>query len=888
MSPQKHHKPTPPQWLDKLLEHFCAPHLLEEVLGDLHERYQLRAKRLGEAKARRQYLREVLAYVRPSIFKRKTTDNSNLTYADMIQNYFTSAYRSLSRHKGFSAINISGLTLGLISCLLIGLFVWDELQYDQFIPEGDRVYRIYNELSRHGEMENFVRTPPMFAPTLLQQLPEVEKAVRVMEIQSVNLFEAGDKQIYEKGGIYTEQGFFEIFPLPFIHGSSKNALAEPASVVLSEELAAKYFGDENPVGKEILIQKEAYQIKGVFQNKDVKFHLNIQYVLPLAGAPLPEEDMMQSWRWQQFNTYVKLKEGTDKTWVESKFQDIIREKAHPVIAEVNISYLPFFQPLKDIHLYSANFKYDMAIRGNITYVRALSITAVFILMIACFNFINLSTASAMRRAKEVGVRKAIGASRSQLIFQFIGESMLFSLISILISLALVLLLLPSLNQFTDKQISIDVLTYPIAISFIIGLTLLVGLFAGFYPALVLSGFQPSKVLKGMVWNTVSSARKFSLRHALVVVQFTLSALLIISSIVIYKQVVYLNEKDLGFNKEEIMFFPMRGENMFNNYQTFKNELLRIPGVSSISMGYGFPGDLVAGDDIIVPREGAQKRYPVTQLLIDHDYIKTLGVQLMAGRDFSEEISSDKHQAFIINEKAVKELGFETAEIAIGENLLWEIWGADSLKKGQIIGVVKDFHYKSLYDKVEPTVLQIFPDAYWQVAVKFKTTDLENSIAHVKEVWNSFSPEFPIEYRFLDENFEKMYKAEDKLKSLLWIFTLIAIFLGCLGLFALAAYAVERRTKEIGVRKILGGSVSHIALLLSQDFVKLILISLMIAVPLAWYTMDSWLQNFAYRISINWWMFLVAGNLILLIALLAVGFHVMKAAFKNPVDSLRNE
>ncbi|WP_017730866.1 ABC transporter permease [Nafulsella turpanensis] len=807
----------------------------------------------------------------------------------MLKNYFKSAYRSLLKQKSFSFLNIAGLTFGLTACLLIALFVWDEQQYDKFIPEGEQVYRVYIERTTVSEgTENMAFTPPMFATTLEQEFPEVEEALRFFNIQWKVLFEANGKQIYEGSGIAAESGFFEFFPLHFVFGSPKNALADPTSIVISTSLAERYFGTENPVGKEILIDNDPFQVKGVYQNNP-KFHLAVDYIIPLQTMGFPEE-RMQSWTWQNLFTYVKVKKGVNGENLEAKFQKLVEQDVHPILKEGGMTYLPQFQPLENIHLYSADFKYDMAVRGNITYVKGLSLIALFILVIACFNFVNLATAKSLKRAKEVGVRKSIGASRNQLILQFLSESILLAFISVLISVLLTLLLLPWLNDFTGKQMALPVLN-PLVLLLLVSLSIIVGVIAGLYPAMVLSGFQPVKVLKGGSAGNVQPGKIPWLRHGLVVLQFAVSVLLIISAIVVYQQVEFLNNKDLGFEKEQIMFFPMRGENMVGNYEAFKNQLLQSPGVSSVSIGYGFPGDMVAGDGIIVPRGGEHKRYSVTQLMVDHDYIKTLGVEVIAGRDFSKEITTDATEGFIINETAVKELGFGTPEEALGQPLHWEVWvdePADSLKKGQVIGVVKDFHYKSLYDEVEPTVLQIFPPAFWKVAVKMKTADIAATLEHVKTTWNSFSPEYPLEYGFLDDSFEQMYKAEDKLRALLWIFTGMAIFVGCLGLFGLAAYAAERRKKEIGIRKVLGASVQNIVVLLSQDFVKLVLISLLIASPIAWYLMQGWLQDFAYRIDIGWWVFGLAGFAAVAIALLTVGFHAIKAALKNPVKNLRIE
>jgi putative ABC transport system permease protein len=522
-------------------------------------------------------------------------------------------------------------------------------------------------------------------------------------------------------------------------------------------------------------------------------------------------------------------------------------------------------------------------------VKALTIICIFILLIACFNFVNLATAKSLQRAKEVGVRKTIGASKIHLILQFIGETILLVFISVIISVAVTYSLLPLLNQFTEKKIVFDLFTNPVFAFSLVGLTLLVGVLAGFYPALVLSGFQPIKVLKGPVVSEVTSGRIPWLRHGLVVIQFSLSVLLIISAIVVIRQVNYLHTKDLGFNKEQILFFPMRGENMKKNYSIFKNELSQATGVNAVSVGYGFPGDMFGDGLMTVHGKAGQEPVKATQLMVDEDYIKTLGLQLLAGRDFSKEMQSDKDEAFIINETAVKALGFGTPAKALGQTLLWPTWAKnDSLKKAQVVGVVKDFHFKSLYDVVEPAVLQIYPNAYSKVAVKLKTSEIDVALAHIKKIWSSFSPEYPIEYNFLDESFDQMYKADDKLKSLLSLFTIITIIVACLGLFGLAAYAAERRKKEMGIRKVLGSTVNGIVFLLSKDFLKLVLLALLVASPIAWYFMNQWLQDFAYRINIGWWAFVLAGMLALIIAFITISFQAIKAAVANPVKSLRSE
>ncbi|MBC5991913.1 ABC transporter permease [Pontibacter cellulosilyticus] len=808
----------------------------------------------------------------------------------MLRNYFKIAYRSLFKHKAFSFINIAGLALGVTACLLIGLFVYDELQYDKFIPEGDRVYRVYNDMSAREEGSLVLPVPPMYGTTLEQSFPQVETVVRIlmMQFDANNLVEVGDKRMYEKGRTFSDPGFFEVFQLPFKYGSPEKALVDPSSIVISDEFAARVFGDVDPVGKKVSVNKLPYIVKGVFST-DNKFHLPVNFVMPMAAAELPPE-RMKKWGWQQFYTYVKLKEGASAETVQSKLREIVGKQ---IDEDHNkpFDYKPVLQPLNEVYLYSAGFKFDQSIKGNITYVKALSIIAIFILLIACFNFVNLATAKSMKRAKEVGVRKAIGASRSQLVTQFLSETLMLTLISVIFATALTSLLLPSLNSFTDKEMSFNIFTNPSLLLLLLLLTLIVGLLAGFYPALVLSGFKPVKVLKSAVVVDSRVGRIQWLRHGLIVVQFALSIFLIICAFIVFRQVSFLHNKDLGFNKDQIMFFQMRGENMFGNYETFKNELGKVPGVKSVSIGYGFPGDATAGDRIIAESEGEQVNYNVSQLMVDYDYINTLDVKVLAGRPFSKEYTTDTEHAFMINETAVKDLGFGTPENALGKPLKWQVWNdvnPDSLKEGKIIGVVKDFHFKSLYEKVDPTVLQIFPNAYWKVAVKIDGSNVSGTIDDVTAVWDKFAPDYPIEYIFMDDNFEKMYKAEDKLRTLLWIFTGIAIFIACLGLFGLAAYAAERRKKEIGIRKVLGAENSTIVALLSKEFLLLIIVATLIAFPLAWYAMYAWLQNFAYRIDIPFWVFIVAGVVAALIAFITISYQALKAARVNPVLNLRFE
>jgi putative ABC transport system permease protein len=888
-------KLQPPLWIDRFLQWRLPEEQYEEVQGDMQELYGQWVEGMGEKKARRRYFLNAVTFLRP-LPKPKSIKyhnqngylHPNLFY--MISNYLKIACRNLLRHKSFSILNILGLTLGLTACLLIALFVWDELQYDKFLPEGDRVYRIYNDMSSKESGQIMAVTPPMFGATLGEDFPEVETVTRILlqPWDTKRLIEVGDKQVYETGGLVVDSTFLEVFPLSMVYGSRVEALHNPNSIVISDRFSAKYFGNEDPVGKQVLVNKNTFYVKGVFKHQD-KFHIPVQFLFPLSAAGFPA-DRMKSWGWSQFYTYVRLKKGVDVAATQAKFRDVVLQQVDQSRNEP-YTYKPYFQALHDVYLHSSHLKYNGPVSGNITYVKALSIIALFVLLIACFNFVNLATAKSMKRAREVGVRKSVGASRKQLIFQFLGETVLLTFISVVLAGILCALFLPLLNRFTEKTMSFNIFSNPLLILILLALTLVAGIGAGFYPAMVLSGFKPVKVLKGDVLRDAGLGKVSWVRHGLIVVQFALSIFLIVSAMVVFRQVSYLHKKDLGFNKEQIMFFPMRGQNLKTNYEAFKNELLKSPGISHVSIGYGFPGDATAGDGIIVPQNGQHIPHSVTQLMVDYDYIHTLDVQVVGGRAFNRSFATDANHAFMINETAVKNLGFGTPQEALGKTLFWNVWSQekpDSLKEGKIIGVVKDFHFKSLYDKVDPTVLQIFPPAYSKVAVKLQTTDIGNTLNHVQDVWNNFSPDYPIEYRFLDENFEQMYKSEDKLKSLLWIFTGITIFVACLGLFGLAAYAAERRQREIGIRKVLGASVEGIVLLLSRDFVKLVVVALLIASPIAWYAMNKWLEDFAYRIELEWWIFAIAGLLAIVIALLTVSFQSVKAALMNPVKSLRSE
>ncbi len=805
----------------------------------------------------------------------------------MLKNYFKTAFRILIRYKGFALINIASLSIGMIGCMVIGLFVWDEWQYDKNIPGGQQVYRIYDEQKDNNSIKYMAPVPPAFTSFMQRQYPEVDIIARIFEAPDKYLWEAGDKKNYEGKGWMADSTFFKVLPIALSKGDPLTALNSPSAIVISEDLARKYFGDQDAMGKTILINNNNMKVTGVFSRLPKHFHLDFQFLMAMPYKFIP----MDSWTWNQFYTYVKFKPGTNVQQVQEKFQAYVKKEIYPTLKQAGYTFLPLFQPLEDIHLHSSDFVFDNAIRGNIIYVRALTVIAIFVLVIACFNFINLATARSFRRAKEIGVRKVVGADRSQLIFQFVSETILLAVISMIIAVVATLFIVPLLNDFTEKSIEFNPLKDPMLAAIILATGVFIGILAGIYPAFVLSGFRPVKVLKSM--RPVGPAGSgVLLRHALVVFQFTLSVLLIVSTIIVYRQTKYLNNKDLGFNKEQVVYFSLRDSlsSNPNTLEVFKNELKRSPSVVSVTSGYGLPGDRFAGDAIMV---GTENKEMLANVFIgDKNYIPTLGLRIIAGRDFSENMSTDVNEAFIINETAVKEFGFGTPEKAIGQPMSWKEWvpadDAHSIKKGKVIGVVADFNYKSLHEKVGASVIQLYPKVALNVAVKLKSTDLKNTLSYINTEWNKFSPVYPLDYKFMDESYGEMYKTEEKLSDLLWIFTVMAIIVGSMGLFGLATFSAEQRMKEIGIRKILGAGIFDIMGLLSGNFLLLVLIASLIAFPIAWWAMNNWLKDFPYRIAISGWIFGIAILGALLIALFTISFQAIKAAIVNPVESLRTE
>ncbi len=807
----------------------------------------------------------------------------------MLKNYLKVAIRNLWKNKSFSAINIFGLAIGIGTCLLITLYVLDELSFDKFNKNSARIYRANVDLKFGGADQKFAVASAPLAFTMVKDYPQIENAVRFRNYGPA-VVKKGNQNIHEQNIIYTDSTIFDVFTIPMIAGNPKKALTEPNSVVISESIADKYFGQTNAVGKQLLFDnKKLYAVTGVIKDIPENSHFHYDFFISLAGDPLSRED---NWLSFNFNTYLLLKQGTDPKVIQAKFDEIMKKHVFPQAESIMHITADEFKksgnyinlnltPLTDIHLKSDRIG-ELSANSSIQTVYIFSAIAIFILLIACVNFMNLSTARSANRAKEVGVRKVLGTQRSNLIQQFLTESVLLSLIAFIIALVISSLLLPFFNQLASKQFTLSPFAHPLLLPVLFMFAVAVGLLAGSYPALYLSAFKPIEVLKGKIGAGFKSSY---FRSSLVVFQFFISIFLIISTIVIYRQLSYIQNKKLGFNKEQVLTI----KNTYaigKNLEVFKDEVLKLPGVKSATVSGYLPVPSSRSDNPFFP-EGQidnKKAVAMQNWSIDNDYIPTLGMEILKGRNFSKEYSTDSN-GIIINETAAHLFGYQNP---IGKKI-WKLVNINSgtAKNYTVIGVVKNFHFASLRENIGALcmVLDKSTDA---VSFRLSADNIAGIIKNVEAVWKKLSPGEAFTYSFLNEDFNAMYTSEQRTGKIFIVFAVLAIFIACLGLLGLATYAAEQRTKEIGIRKVLGASVSNIAGMLSKDFLKLVIIAAVITFPVAGWVMNRWLQDFAYRITISWWIFLIAGLVAVLIALIIVSFQAIKAAVSNPVKSLRTE
>ncbi len=803
----------------------------------------------------------------------------------MIKNYFKIAWRTLTRNKAFSFINILGLSIGISVCFIIMLFVQDELSYDRFNLKADRTYRIVFKASINGGKINESNVMPPVAQALKNDYPEVEEAARLHRYGRPKIM-YGDKTFKEGDFVAVDPDFFSVFTLPFIKGDAKTALAQPNTVVITEEQAIKFFGNEEPIGKLLKFDNGGlFKVTGVIDKIPANSHFHFDMFGSMEGFP---EAKQTTWMASNFFTYIVLKKGYDYKKLEAKLPGMVEKYMGPQIQQAMGMSLSQFrtkgnelgfalQPLTDIHLY-ANSNDEFEPGGDVRYVYIFGVVAIFMLLIACINFINLSTAGASKRAKEVGIRKVMGSAKLELVKQFLLESLLVTVIALLLSIVFIQLALPVFNNLSGKNLSLGLNINRIVT--LLSLGILVGLLAGTYPAFFLSSFKPIATLKGKMTTNIKS---FGLRGGLVVFQFFISVSLITGTVIVYQQMKFIQNKKLGYNKDQLMVLPNSWA-LGKNEKVFKEQLLNDPRVvNATTSGYKPAGPSYSNNALAYPA-GKENQFMTTlEYKVDEQYIPTLGIEMSAGRNFSAAMPTDS-LSMIINETAARAFGWGSN--AVGQRIFRQNSSRGPNVTYTVIGVVKDFHFRSLHQAITPLLMVLQPEA--GLILKVKTKDITGLIASMKQQWAKFNQEEPFTYAFMDDLYNKAYSAEQKTGRILNIFTVLTILVACMGLFGLATYTAEQRSREVCIRKVLGASVTQVTQMLSKEFLKLVLIACIISFPLSWWAMHKWLQDFAYRITIGWWVFVIAGGSALLIALFTISFQTIKAALANPAKSLRTE
>lgn len=816
----------------------------------------------------------------------------------MLKNYFKIAWRNMMKNKVFSFINILGLSTGLTCCMLITLYILNETSYDRYQKNADNIYQVGTDFIGLGNFKKQPTTPAAMGEIMKSVFPEIQQTTRLVRLfaEDKTLLQYTPqndavKSFYETKGYLADSTFFRIFTYNFIEGNPATALSNPNSVVLSEEIAKKIFGDQPALNKVIHISSSTngdhdFQVTGVFKPINKPSHIDGRFFLSMMGGDVADMIKRAGTNLANNNmyyTYLLLAPGSDPKKLEAQFPAFVDKYAGKDLKAVGFQKAQYLVALKDIHLHSGSDN-DVTPSGSVTYLYILASIALFTLLIACINFMNLATARSSKRSSEVGIRKVLGAEKKFLIAQFLGESVMMSLIAFVFAIIFTELLIPAFNGLSGKNLSLNFSNIGIAVVFLL-LSILTGLLAGSYPAFYLSSFNPAKVLKGKFSNSLAAV---SLRKGLVIFQFVISVVLIIASVVIAQQMKYLRSADLGFDQERQIVIPLRSENAKKIYFAFKDDLLKQSSIANVGASAFYPGISNYADNILYKQgESMQQGKDIRMNYVDTRFLQTLKIEPVAGRLFSDDFPSDTSNGIILNQKAIKELGFASPQESIGKKLYFDFQGKNY--SFNIVGVVKDFHYEDLHLPITPYGFQLsMQPQYNYMIVHAKPGNINNILGTIRNSWHNLNPSEPFEYSFLDKDFQKNYDAENRLSAIVGYFTAIAILISCLGLFGLATFSAEQRIKEIGVRKTLGASVSSIVTLLSKDFLKLVAIAVLIASPLAWLAMNKWLDSFAYRIHINWSVFVITTVLALLIALITISFQAIKAALANPVESLRSE
>ncbi len=811
----------------------------------------------------------------------------------MFKNYLKTAWRNITRNRMVSFINLFGITVGLTCCLLIACFVVNELSYDQF-RQADNIYRVTRSFYTEKGVEylHLASIAPAAGPLLKNDFPAVEKETRMLPLTGDIVFKYGNKIFNEQGAFFADSNFFDFFSVPVLEGNAKASLAEPFSMMVTPEIAHKYFGSEDPVNKIVQVNGQfPVKITGIFPDfpANSTFHPDILLSFSTLNdsSIYGRQKLETSWDNNAFFTYLMLPSGYPAQQLEKQFPAFLDRHAH--YKGESPGYLPskysslYLQKLRDIHLYS-HLADEIEPNGSITAVYIFSVIALFILLIACMNYMNLATAKSLLRTKEIGVRKTLGAQRKELVFQLLSESVILAYAALIIALSLTSLLLPYLNRLADRDMSIRILAQWKIIIPVLLLPLAAGFLSGIYPAFFLSSFNPVKALKGMAKY---GSKTIPIRKVLVVIQFTLSIILIIATVVVFSQMRFVLHSSLGFNKDHIV--TMQYNNALDNkLEAFQSELLHNPEIRSLALSSRIPsGRLLdaTGIDIVAGNSIAPVNITCKYVVINSGFMPTYQIQMAEGRNFDPTQFPTDSNNLIINEAAVRLFGWKNAAEALGKNYTY------NGRKGKVIGVVKDFHFESMFQEITPVMFSLGSlkdHVFNNISIKISGDRLQSSIDDIRKTWDQFVPEVPFTYTFLDERFAKLYTAEQRQEKVFTIFACLAILIACLGLFGLSAFTISQRTKEIGVRKVLGANVGNIIILLSQDFMLLVGVASLIALPVGWIFMHRWLGVFAYHISIHWWMLLPAVVIAIIVAVVTIGVLAVRAARANPVEALRIE
>lgn len=868
----------PPKWATSLLRWFCAPHLVNELEGDLYELFAQRLRTYGLREARRRYVLDVFSLMRPFALKKQPEKYPKPAFYPiaMIRNYLKIAFRNLAKHKMFSFINVMGLSAGMAACFLIALYVHFKMTYDAFNTKADRIYRVSTDIQTSSETLRYSISPWAMASNMQNEFPEIENYARVRKDQM--LFRTGDRKFKEENVLLADSTLFQVFDFKLLKGDPRTALTAPLRIVMTESAARKYFGSTDPMGQTLLLgdKGEPAQVTGVMQDPPANSQIKGDIFMSMSTYTAHHDKNIER-EWGSFGAiaYVLLKPGADPAALEKKFPAFLQSHAGKMMAEQQMQIRMLLEPLRNIYLHSTRPADES---GNINNIYVFTAVALFIMLIACINFVNLTTARSVERAREVGVRKAVGAGKNTLARQFLAESMMMCLLAFFISIILSAALIPIFNELAGKVVSAGIIYELPIVAILLAAALLIGLLSGIYPAFVLSSFEPVRVLKG---RFTTSMKGIMLRKGLVTLQFAISIAMIIATIVVYTQLDFMRGYDLGFSKDQTLVIQ---GGTGRERDAFEESITSLAGVKSATASSAVPGGWnPQAFSRIENKSGQMQAGNMDVYRVDYDFISQYGLQVVAGRAFSKQFGTDSTQSLIINEAAARVLGYASPGEAVGKR--FDQWD----RQGTIIGVVKDFHFKSLQENIKPLTFRTLD--FWNgklLSVQIEGKNVRQTLSAIENQWKQMHPDQPFSYYFLDEFYDRQYRADERFEALFVSFASLAIFISCLGLLGLASYSTVQRTKEIGVRKVMGASAASIVALLSMDFLLLVCIAFIIAAPVAWFAMDRWLDGFAYKTSIRFWIFAAAALLAAFVALATISLQTVRAALMNPVKSLRSE